>query len=135
MSSPTPSPLQPTPPRRIVVPSTSRREVIVATVCGLLVLVFVVYGILTMTSRQQAASSNTLTGKIVSMRFTPGPEEQISFGSKGAHQQHVAGEYLLVVHVPSENRTFEVPVDANTYAAMRPGSAFSFMRPRSEQKR
>jgi hypothetical protein len=66
-------------------------------------------------------------------KFTPGPEQQLSFGRKGLKNEEFAGEFLLQVHVKSENRTFDVPVHQKTYDAVRVGSTFTFQRPRSEQ--
>lgn len=131
----TPPPKPTPPPQRVVVPSTTRREVIFSVLCGIGVLVFVIIGIMTMGNRQQAATSNTLTGKIEKKEFTAAPEDQVSFGSKGTGKGHIAGFYTLHVRVKGESRVFEVPVDANTYEAVRAGDSFSFMRPRSEQKR
>lgn len=134
MSTPTdsPTPSAPTPPAPAPVKKKSR-DAIIATLCGLAVLVFLVYGIATMANRQKPATSNTLAGKVVGKKFTPQPEDVVSFGSRGTSAEHVAGEYVLEVHVKQENRTFEVPVDAKTYEAVRVGASFSFMRPRSEQ--
>jgi hypothetical protein len=115
------------------VPSSSRRDFIVALLCGLAVLSFLVYGISVVGARQQKASTNTLTGRVVEKKFTPGPEEQVSFGRSGVRSEQIAGEYTLRVHVALEDRTFEIPVDANTFEAVRIGSNFSFVRPRSEQ--
>ena len=110
-----------------------RREFLVALGCGLGVLGFIVYGVMHMGGEQKKASTNTLTGKIVAKKFTPGPEQQLSFGRKGLKNEEFAGEFLLQVHVKSENRTFDVPVTQNTYDAVRVGSSFTFQRPRSEQ--
>jgi hypothetical protein len=114
-------------------PNTGRREFIIALACGLGILGFLVYGVSVMGARQQKASTNTLTGRVVEKKFTPAPEEQVSFGRSGVRSQQIAGEYILRVHVAIEDRTFEVPVDANTFEAVRVGSNFSFRRPRSEQ--
>jgi hypothetical protein len=52
-------------------------------------------------------------------------EDQISFNRKtGMRSEHIAGEYILEVRVSGENRTFEVPVDGNTYEAVRTGGSF-----------
>lgn len=125
----------PEPPRRMVVPTTSRREMLVALLCGLGVLGFLTYAVLTMGSSQQKASSNTLTGKVVGRKFTPLKEEQLSFGRGGLKGKQLSGEYIFKVEVKSEGRVFEVPVDANTYEAVRDGGSFTFMRPRSEQSK
>ena len=119
---------------RPVIPQITRRETIVAVICGLLVLGFISYGVIRMSSRQGAAATNVLTGKVVGKKFTPRPEEEISFGSKGVQARKTKGEYLLEVLVKSEQRTFEVPVDALTYEAARLGDRQTFLRPRSEQK-
>jgi len=126
MSDPAPLP----PP---VVRDTTRRETLFAVACGILVLGFIGYGVMSMGSRQEAASTNTLSGKVVGKRFTPAPQEEISFGSKGLKAKRTAGEYVLEVRVAREGRTFEVPVDASTYEAARAGDRQTFLRPRSEQ--
>lgn len=127
-------PEKPAPPTRVVVPTVTRREMLIAIGAGLGLLGFVGYGISVMSSWQRKASTNTLTGTVTAKHFTPAPEDQISFNrKKGLKSEHIAGEYVFEVHVKKENRTFEVPVDANTYEAVRIGSSFTFMRPRSEQ--
>lgn len=132
-ASPDPAPKQPI-TARVVVPSTTRREMLIAVASGVAVLGFVGYGIFVMSGWQRKASTNTLTGKIVAKRFNPAPEDQISFSrKKGLKSEHIAGEYILDIRVSEEDRTFEVPVDANTYEAVRMGSSFTFLRPRSEQ--
>jgi hypothetical protein len=126
----------PVPPRpRVVVPDTTLRDTIIAVVCGILVLGFVIYGVMSMGAKQQPVSANLVSGKIVGKHFTPGPEESISFGSKGLHTQKTAGEYLLQVRVESEQRTFDVPVDARTYEAVKIGDTQTFLRPPSEQQK
>jgi hypothetical protein len=132
-NSPEPSSKPPT-HARVVVPSTTRREMLLAIAAGVGVLGFVGYGIAVMSGWQKKASRNTLTGKVVAKHFTPAPEDQISFSrKKGVKSEHIAGEYILDVRVSEEDRTFEVPVDGNTYEAVRIGSSFTFIRPASEQ--
>ena len=129
---PQPSPAPGSP--QVVVPSTTRREALVAVAAGVAILGFVGYGIFTMGGMQNKATTNTLTGTIKAKHFTPAPEDVITFNRKaGMRKEHIAGEYVLDVYVKSENRTFEVPVDANSYEAVRIGGSFSFLRPRSEQ--
>ena len=114
--------------------ANTRREMLFAVACGVLVLGFVGYGVMTMGSKQQAASINTVSGKVVGKKFIPGPQEEISFGSKGVKAKKVAGEYLLEIRVEREDRTFEVPVDQSVYETARIGDTQTFLRPRSEQK-
>lgn len=123
------------PPEAPAPSKTSRREMLVAVTCGVAVLGFCVYGVMTMGRTQQKASSNTLTGKVVGRKFTPLKEEQVSFGRGGLKEQKLEGEHVLKVEVKSENRTFDVPVDAATFEAVRDGASFSFIRPRSEQRK
>jgi hypothetical protein len=111
----------------------TQRDFLIATLCGLGVLGFLLYGVLHMGGAQQKASTNVLTGEVVGKKFTPGPEQQISFGRQGLKSESFAGEFVLEVRVKSEDRTFEVPVSENTYQTTRLGSTFSFQRPRSEQ--
>jgi hypothetical protein len=107
---------------------------LIAVAAGIGVLGFVGYGIVVMSGWQKKASTNTLTGTIVEKHFTPAPEDQISFSRKrGLKSEHIAGEYVLEIHVKAENRTFEVPVDGSTYESVKIGGSFTFMRPRSEQ--
>ena len=110
----------------------SRRDALIAIVCGIGVLAFVIYGTMSMGSKQQEASRATLTGKIVGKLFKPVPEEQISFGTKGLKTQRIAGEFLLKIHVDREDRTFEVPVPETTYNSVDVGDNFTFGRPKSE---
>ncbi|MEQ1858323.1 MAG: hypothetical protein ABMA13_00145 [Chthoniobacteraceae bacterium] len=116
-------------------PAGSRREMLVSLVCGLAVLGFVIYGIMHMGGQQEISSTNTLTGKVVGRKFTPQKEEQLTIGRGGLKGAQLAGEYVFTVRVDSEDRTFEVPVDAATYEAVRDGANFTFMRPRSEQEK
>ena len=114
--------------------ANTRREMLFAVACGALILGFVGYGVMTMSSKQQAASVNTVSGKVVAKKFIPEPEEQVSFGSKGVKAKKVAGEYILEIRVEREERTFEVPVEQATYEAARIGDQQTFLRPRSERK-
>ena len=116
---------------RVIVPNTTIRDAIIAILCGVLVLGFVVYGIAKMSAEPR---QNLLTGKVVSKRFIPAKEELISIGSKGLKSKSVEGEYILDVKVDAENRTFEVPVDKATFEAKKEGEVQTFMRPRSEQR-
>jgi len=112
----------------------TRRDTALAVICGLLVLGFIGYGVMTMSARQKPASTNMLSGKVVAKKFTPAPQEEISFGRKGLKATRTEGEYVLQVRVAGEGgRVFDVPVDASTYEAARPGDPQTFLRPRSEQ--
>jgi hypothetical protein len=120
-------------PQRIVVPTTTRREMLFAILSGVGVLGVIAYGVIALGKGQQKAASNTISGRIQKKTFTPGPEQQIRVGRGGLKSQQFAGEYLLEVFVKSEDRTFQVPVDAATYEVVKIGESFTFTRPRSEQ--
>jgi hypothetical protein len=122
-------------PGRRAVPRSTRREFAFALVCGVGVLAFVIYGVMTMGARQEAANTNTLTGEVVAKSFVPAPEQQVTFGSKGVKSRQIAGEYVLEVRVASEQRTFQVPVDRITFEAAKIGDRQTFLRPPSEQSR
>ncbi len=126
--------MNPQPPSpRVVVPSTTRRDALIAVVAGLLILSFVGYGIVWMAQPQP--SENVLVGVVMEKQFTPGKEDQVSFsGRRLEGVKHIEGEYVLKVRVESENRTYEVPVEKVTYDRKKVGDKLEFVRPRSEQR-
>ncbi|MEO8353171.1 MAG: hypothetical protein ABI680_15685 [Chthoniobacteraceae bacterium] len=124
-----------TTPDRAAALRSTRLEFLFAVVCGVGVLAFIIYGVMTMGSRQEAANTNTLTGEVVAKNFVPAPEQQVTFGAKGVKSRQIAGEYVLEVRVASEQRTFHVPVDRITYEAAKIGDRQTFLRPPSEQSR
>ena len=118
-------------PPRVVLPSTTRRDALVAIVAGLLVLAFVGYGIMQMA---KPAKGNQLTGVIVGKEFTPLKERQITFsGRQLKSARETDGEYVLKVRVAKENRIYDVPVEKAEYEAKKDGDAMTFLRPESEQ--
>ena len=122
--------MNPVPPR-VVLPSTTKRDALIAIIAGLLVLVFVGYGIMQMAKPVQG---NTLTGVIVGKEFTPMKERQITFSGKQLKSARVIdGEYVLKVRVMPESRVYDVPVEKAQYEAKKEGDAMTFLRPESEQ--
>jgi hypothetical protein len=125
-----------TSPRRetgepIVVPSVGKREALIAIVFGLIILAFVGYGVMHMASPVQG---NKLVGVIIEKSFTPQKEQQISFnGRKIEGAKETDGEYVFKVHVDSQNRTYEVPVEKPLYQSKKVGDSMTFLRPQSEQ--
>ena len=123
--------MNPVPPR-VVLPSTTKRDALIAIVAGLLVLAFVGYGIMQMARPVQG---NQLTGVIVGKEFTPMKERQITFSGKKLKSARVIdGEYVLKVRVMPENRVYDVPVEKAQYEAKKEGDAMTFLRPESEQR-
>ena len=124
--------MKPVPPR-VVLPSTTGRDALIAMVAGLLVLGFVGYGIMQM-SKPVPVSKNQLTGLVVGKEFTPQKERQISFsGKKLKSAREIDGEYVLKVRVAKENRVYDVPVEKTQYESKKEGDAVTFARPESEQ--
>ena len=116
---------------RTIVSNTTFRDSLIAGICAVLILGFIIYGIATMASKPVGSR---LTGTITERRFTPAPEQQIEFGKKGIQAREIEGEHIFVVRVEPEKRTYEVPVDKILYESKKVGDSLTFIRPRSEQK-
>jgi hypothetical protein len=119
------------PQPRVIIPSTSKRDVAIAVAAGLLVLAFIGYGVMHMAA---PVTGNKLTGVVVGRVFTPFKERQVSFnGRKIEGVQEIDGEYVLKVRVDAMQRTYEVPVEKPEYEAKKDGDSLTFIRPPSEQ--
>ena len=120
------------PAPRVVIASTTKRDALVAIIAGVLVLVFVGYGIMQMS---RPVAGNKLTGLVVGKVFTPQKEQIIDFsGRKITSAREIDGEYVLKVRVENENRVYEVPVEKPMYESKKEGDAMTFLRPESEQR-
>lgn len=108
-----------------VVPSTTRRDLIISIGIGVAVLALLFFGVMNMGSR---VVGNTLTGTIVAKKFTPAPEEQVTIGKGGVHARHIDGEYLFEVDV--DGRVYNVWVKKEIYEVKKEGETFVFPRPR-----
>jgi len=119
------------PQPRVIIPSTSKRDVAIAIAAGLLMLVFIGYGVMRMAA---PVVGNKLTGVVVGREFTPFKERQVSFnGRKIEGVQEIDGEYVLKVRVETMHRTYDVPVEKPVYEAKKDGDSLTFIRPPSEQ--
>ncbi|MGB8166445.1 MAG: hypothetical protein WCF18_03070 [Chthoniobacteraceae bacterium] len=117
----------------MILPDTRRRDTIVAVLVGAVLLVFVAFGVMTMSKPHESA--NTLLGVVVAKQFTPQKEQQVSFsGRRLEGTKEIDGEYVLKVRVEKESRTYEVPVEKPVYLAKKEGDSLEFVRPRSEQR-
>ncbi len=120
------------PPPRVVLPSTTKRDALFATLAGLLVLGFVAFGVVHMSRPVQG---NKLTGVLVEKTFAPQKERQIDFsGRKIQKTREIDGEYLFKVRVEAQNRTYDVPVEKPMYEEKKVGDTVTFLRPESEQR-
>jgi len=116
----------------VIVPSTAKRDAIVASLVGLIVLAFIGYGVVHMA---EPVTGNKLTGTVIEKVFTPQKERQVSFDGRHLEgAKEIAGEYLLKVRVESEKRTYEVPVEQPVYETRQLGDSLTFLRPESEQR-
>ena len=127
--SPPPPPEKPT---RVIIEDHTWRNTFIAVSVGIVVMIFLGYGVLHMGS---PVTGNKLTGVITEKVFTPQPERQISFtGRKIEGVKEIAGEYVLKVRVEAQKRTYEVPVEQYVYDSKKVGDSLTFIRPQSEQK-
>jgi hypothetical protein len=118
-------------PAPFVVPSTGKRDAIIAIVLGLIILGFIGYGVMHMAS---PVTGNKLTGTVIEKIFTPQKERQVSFsGRRIEGTKEIAGEFVLKVRVEEQRRTYEVPVEQEVYEAKKVGDSLTFLRPPSEQ--
>ena len=118
---------------RVILPNTKRRDTLVAIGIGVLLLLAVGYGVLSMSKPHE--STNILTGIVVEKQFIAQREEQVSFsGRKLEGTKQIDGEYMLKVKVEKENRVYEVPVEKWVYEGKQKGDKLEFVRPSSEQR-
>jgi hypothetical protein len=130
--NPDPKPAPPTPPKRVIIEDHTWRNTLIAVGAGIVVLIFVGYGVLQMGS---PVKGNKLTGTIVEKVFTEQKESQVAFsGRKIEGVKEIAGEYVLRVRVEVQKRTYDVPVEQYVYDSKKVGDPLTFIRPPSEQK-
>jgi hypothetical protein len=120
--------------RPIVVETSSKRDTIIALLCGGGVLLLIVAGMFLLHSEQGKPSTNQLTGVIVAKHDSGEKEKEISLGKKGLRSQETDSGFSFTVHVDAENRDFDVPVNEGLFRSRKVGDTQSFIRPRSEQK-
>ena len=122
----------PAKPARLVIPDHTWRNTFIAVGIGIVLLIFVGYGVMHMAS---PVAGNKLTGTIVEKVFTPLKERQVSFsGRKIDGVKEIAGEYVLKVRIEEQKRTYDVPVEQYVYDSKKVGDSLTFIRPPSEQK-
>lgn len=116
----------------LTIPSTGKRDAIIAIVAGLVVLAFIFFGIKNMA---QPVTGNKLTGTVIEKLFTPQKERQVSFSGRHIEgAKEIAGEFVLKVRVEEQKRTYEVPVEEELYKSKNVGDTITFLRPPSEQR-
>ena len=122
---------EPIPPKKppLVVPSTSRKEIIIAVLVALAVLGAVIYGMGKMGNR---ITANKLTGVIEGKEFDPAPERQITIGKKGISTEEIKGDFYLKVRARGD--LYWVGVDEATYNARKEGDSYTFPAPQRDLK-
>ena len=106
-----------------VVPSTSRRDLLIGLAIGLVAMVCILFGVVKMAG---GVTGITLDGKIVAKHFTPYEETQVTIGKGGVRQKD--GDYVL--ECEAKGRLYLVTVDKETYQAVKEGGHYLFPRPR-----
>ena len=109
-----------------VVKSTTARDVAIGVAAGISLLGFVLWGIVHMS--QGVAGHGPLTGRIVSKRFEPQQEEQMSVGKGGLQEKNIDGTYMMEVRTP-DGRTYTVFVEKPVYESHQTGDELSFLPP------
>jgi hypothetical protein len=126
---------RPRPVRRPpVVVENSKRDTFIAIACGLGVLVLVFLGIFVLHGEQGKPTANLLTGVITAKHAAGEIEKEITIGNKGLKSQQTDSGFSFTVHVDSENRDYELPVNEGLYHARKIGDKQQFIRPPSEQR-
>ena len=127
---PPPSP-QPRPPRpKLVVPSVSRRDVLVGILVAIPVLGFILFAVLSTGGYKER---NKLTG-IIRARNEPGPRETLmTVSKKGVSEKTADTGYSLKVWVESEKREREVMVSKEDWDKAKVGDELTFLVSPSEQ--
>ena len=123
-----------TPNPRAAVPSTSKRDTIIAVLAGLLVLALIVMGMSMLNKSTALQQSNQLSGVIVAKNDAGQVEKEISVGRGGLKAKEVDSGYSFDIRVEKENRTYTVPVNRDLFESKKVGDEQSFIRPPSEQR-
>ena len=132
--NPTPPPPgpQPRPPRpKLVVPSVSRRDVLVGILVAIPVLGFILFAVLSTGGYKER---NKLTG-IIRAKNAPGDRETLMIVSKkGVTEKTADTGYSLKVWVESEKREREVMVSKEDWEKAKVGDELPFLVSPREQR-
>jgi hypothetical protein len=121
--------VQKSPRAKVLIKTTTTRDVLLAIAIGMLLLGFLAWAIVSLSS---GVAGKMLTGTIVAKHFTPQPEHQITIGKGGLRERDLAGEYTFEVYIESEKKTYTIWVDKRDYDARKTGEPFQFLRPPDE---
>jgi hypothetical protein len=110
----------------IVVVNTKKRDLIIGTLAGAILMGLLLLGFVYMSN---GVTGQGLTGVIVTKTFTPQPEEQITIGKGGVSEHKIAGQCVFEVKVDS--RFYTIWVDQTVYDSHKVGDSYYFLRPGS----
>lgn len=119
---------------RTIIPDTRKRDTVIAVIAGFVVLAFVAFGLIILSSEHGKPSANQLTGIITAKHASGEHEQEIRVGRKGLAARETDSGYSFDIRVEKEGRTFTVPVSKQLYDIRKVGDKQSFIRPPSEQK-
>jgi hypothetical protein len=130
----TPPPKGPPVKKTLIIPSSSRRDLIIAVGAGLAVLALVIFMMVSMSKVPGSPSTNQLTGVILAKHYSGEKEKEITFGRKGLKEKETDSGYSFDVRVDPPGKIYEVPVSKLQYTTAKVGDKQSFIRPPSEQR-
>jgi hypothetical protein len=132
MNTPTPNTPPAGQPKRpvLVVPRTSKRDILIAIAIAIAVLGFVTFAIY---STGTDKPKNTISGIITGRRSTGERETQLNVSRQGVKEKAIDTGYYLKVFVKEDNRTYEVTVEKDLWQTKKDGDRLDFLRPPSEQ--
>jgi len=113
----------------LVVPSVTRRDVVVGVLIGLVIIGFMAAAIFSASKGPR----NQLTGVIKSHVAPAGRETLMTVSHKGVTEKTADTGYSLKVWVESEKREYEVMVEKDLWQQKKEGDTLQFLRPPSEQ--
>ena len=120
------NPKQPPGPR-VVIARSSRKEILLGVVAGLVVICLVLFAILNM---NREVVGKGIVGRITEKNFTPEePSTEITLGREGVRARQVDGIYTFVVWVENEKKYYTIWVDKELYNTKKVGDTYYFLRP------
>jgi hypothetical protein len=131
--APQPIPARPIPPR-VVIPSTKKRDTLIAVGVGGALLALIAVGISLTGGRIGQPSANQLTGIVVAKHESGEVEKEISFNKKGMKSKETDSGYSIDVKTEPGGRIYELPVSRELWETRKIGDKQSFIRPPSEQR-
>ncbi|HEX8373188.1 MAG TPA: hypothetical protein VF585_10440 [Chthoniobacterales bacterium] len=108
-------------PRRVIPSGASKREIIIAVLGALLLIALVGYAVMNMGGQ---SAENAITGKVVSKRFEPRPETQLTIGQGGVQRNDLAGRYFISVKAASTGELYNVVLSEEDYQRVDVGDTY-----------